>query len=141
MNTTIQKIKIEEVPISSLKASEYNPRTLSEKQEETLTKSIKEYQLVDPLVVNKYKGRENIIISGHQRYKVAKKLGYKEVPVVYVCLNLKNEKRLNLLMNKAIGEWDYEILKSFDVDLLLDTGFEELDFSKIFDETGRYPKH
>jgi DNA modification methylase len=135
MNKTMQKIKIEEVSISSLKASEYNPRTLSEKQEETLTKSIRDYQLLDPLVVNKYKGRENIIISGHQRYKVAKKLGYKEVPVVYVCLNPANEKRLNLLMNKALGEWDYELLKSFNVDLLLETGFDELDFSKIFDDT------
>ncbi len=130
-----EKIKIEEVNIALLKQSEYNPRKLSDKQEETLTKSIKEYQLLDPLIVNNYKGRENIIISGHQRYKVAKKLGYKEVPVVYVCLNLENEKRLNLLMNKAQGEWDYDLLKSFDVDLLLDTGFDEIDFSKIFDET------
>ena len=92
-----EKLKIEEVAIHLLKLSEYNPRTLSDTQEETLTKSIKEYQLLDPLVVNKFKGRENVIVSGHQRYKVAKKLGYKEVPVVYVCLNLENEKRLNLL--------------------------------------------
>lgn len=129
-----EKLKIEEVNISLLKPSEYNPRKLSDAQEETLTKSIKEYQLLDPLVVNKFKGRENIIISGHQRYKVAKKLGYKEVPVVYVYLNPANEKRLNLLMNKAQGEWEYELLKYFNVDLLLDTGFDEMDFSKIFDD-------
>lgn len=127
-------LKIEQVSISLLKPAEYNPRRLTAKQEETLTKSIKTYKLLDPIVVNKFKGRENIIISGHQRMKVAQKLGYKEVPVVFVNLPLNKEKELNLLMNKAQGEWDFELLKQFDVEMLLETGFDDSDLSDIWDE-------
>ena len=135
MQKTIQNIKIEEVSISSLKASSYNPRKITEKQEKDLTESIKRFGLVDPIIVNSYSGRENIIIGGHARFNLAKKLNYKKVPVVYLSLPLNKERELNLRLNRNTGEWDYEILKSFDVDLLLETGFDELDFSKIFDET------
>lgn len=127
-------LKIEQVSISLLKPAEYNPRKLTSKQEEVLTKSIKEYKLLDPIVVNKFKDRKNIIISGHQRMKVAEKLGYKEVPVVFVSLPPEKEKELNLLMNKATGEWDFELLKQFDVEILLETGFNDSDISAIWDE-------
>jgi len=129
-----EKFKVKMVDPSTLKPAEYNPRRLTAKQEETLTKSIKKYKLLDPIVVNKFKGRENIIISGHQRLKVAEKLGYKEVPVVFVNLSLDKEKELNLLMNKAQGEWDFELLKQFDIEMLLDTGFDDSDLSDIWDE-------
>jgi DNA modification methylase len=135
MNTPIQNIKIEEVSIGSLKASSYNPRKMTEKQEIDLTESIKRFGLIDPIIVNSYKERENIIIGGHARFKLAKKLDFKTVPVVYLSLPLNKEKELNLRLNRNTGEWDYELLKSFEVDLLLDTGFDELDFSKIFDDT------
>lgn len=127
-------LKIEQVSISLLKPAEYNPRRLTTKQEETLTKSIKTYKLLDPIVVNKFKGRENIIISGHQRMKVAQKIGYKEVPVVFVNLPIDKEKELNLLMNKAQGEWDLNLLKQFDIEMLLKTGFDDSDLSSIWDE-------
>jgi DNA modification methylase len=129
-----EKFKVQMVNPSTLKPAEYNPRRLTAKQEETLTKSIKKYKLLDPIVVNKFKGRKNIIISGHQRMKVAQKLGYKEVPVVFVNLNQNKEKELNLLMNKAQGEWDFELLKQFDIEMLLDTGFDDSDLSDIWDE-------
>jgi hypothetical protein len=135
MKHAIKTIKIEEVSISSLKPSSYNPRKMTEKQEIDLTESIKRFGLVDPIIVNSYKERENIIIGGHARFKLAKKLNFEKVPVVYLSLPQDKEKELNLRLNRNTGEWDYDLLKSFDVDLLLDTGFDELDFSKIFDET------
>lgn len=135
MQKTIQNIKIEEVSISSLKLSSYNPRKMTEKQEKDLTESIKRFSLVDPIIVNSYPGRENTIIGGHARFKIAQKLKFKTVPVVYLSLPQDKEKELNLRLNRNTGEWDYELLKSLDIDLLLDTGFDELDFSKIFDET------
>jgi len=131
---TEEKFKVEMINTSSLKPAEYNPRRLTDKQEETLTRSIEKYKLLDPIIVNKFKGRENIIISGHQRMKVAKKLGYKEVPVVFVNLPLDKEKELNLLMNKAQGEWDFDLLKQFDINMLLETGFDDSDLSSIWDE-------
>lgn len=135
MNKIIQNIKIEDVSISSLKLSSYNPRKMTEKQEVDLMESLKRFGLVDPIIVNSYPGRENTIIGGHARFKIAQKLKFKTVPVVYLSLPQNKEKELNLRLNRNTGEWDYELLKSFDVDLLLETGFDELDFSKIFDET------
>ena len=95
-----KKLEVVSVAIDELKLSEYNPRKMSEKQEEDLTESLKRFGFIDPLIVNNFPGRENVIIGGHQRYKIVKKLGYKEVSVVYVNLDKKQEKELNLRLNK-----------------------------------------
>ena len=89
-NIPQSKLKIEHVAISSLKKAEYNPRRMTEKQESDLTESIIRFGLVDPLLLNSYKGRENIIIGGHQRLKIAEKLKFIEVPVVYEFKLLSN---------------------------------------------------
>jgi ParB-like chromosome segregation protein Spo0J len=128
------KLNIEHVPINSLKKSEYNPRKITAKQEADLTESIKRFGFVDPIIVNAYRGRENIVIGGHMRLDIALKLKYKEVPVVYVSLPLEKEKELNLRLNRNTGEWDVDLLKGMGIDLLLDVGFDETDFDKIFDE-------
>jgi len=130
------KIKVEYVAINELKPAEYNPRKLTEAEERDLTNSIKEFGLVDPLIVNNAKGRENVIIGGHQRYYIAKKLGIKQVPVVYITINdLKKEQELNLRLNKNLGEWDYDLLANFDEDLLKNVGFSDKEISNItFDD-------
>jgi len=129
------KIKIDFVNIVELKSSEYNPRTWDEAATEKLTESIKRFGLVDPLIVNSAPGRENVIIGGHFRFTVAKKLGIKKVPVVYVNIpNIEKEKELNLRLNRNTGEWDYDLLKSFDTRMLLDIGFDDSDLSRIWDE-------
>jgi ParB-like chromosome segregation protein Spo0J len=76
------KLKVEYVEIKSLNPAEYNPRTWDSNQEEKLTDSIKRFGLVDPLIVNASPKRKNILIGGHFRYQVAKKLKIKKVPVV-----------------------------------------------------------
>ena len=56
---------------------------------------------LNPLVVNGAKNRLNIVIGGHFRLKIFRKLGYKTVPVVYVNIpNVEREKELNLRLNK-----------------------------------------
>ncbi len=71
------------VSVCDLKPSTYNPRTWSEGTTKQLTESIQQFGLVDPLLVNGAEDRKNIVIGGHFRLKVAKDLGFKEVPVVY----------------------------------------------------------
>jgi len=129
-----EHIKIEMVPIDQLRPCEYNPRNLSEKQEKDLTESIKRFGLVDALIVNKNISRKNVLIGGHQRYVIAKKLGYKEMPVVFVDLPLEKEKELNLRLNRNTGEWNLDLLREFDIDLLLDIGFDDNDLAGIWDE-------
>ncbi len=128
-----QQIEIVQVPISLLHESEYNPRRMTEDQERHLTESIKRFGLSSPLIVNKFKGRENILISGHQRYKIAKKIGMNEVPVVYLELDPKSEQELNLRFNANICEWNTDLLKELDLKLILDVGFDDQTLSDMWD--------
>ena len=142
------------VNIMKLKDDGYNPRNISDQDKEELKKSLLEKGWVVPLIVNKKKGRENIIISGHQKVDIVKELKKqnkniieikrwdenksKEIkikedlllaPVLYVYLDEETEKKWNLSLNKIGGTWDYaklsEILQSLDdIDF---TGFSESD--------------
>lgn len=124
-----EDLKIVEVDPKSLKVAEYNPRQMTEKQVIDLTESIRRFGMVDPLIVNRHKGRENTVIGGHQRLKIAVREGFGTVPVVYVDLDEKRECELNLRLNKNLGEWDWGMLANFDEEILKDIGFsgDELD--------------
>lgn len=123
------------VPASDLRPAEYNPRKWDKFAAKQLTESIKRFGLIDPIIVNGASNRNNIVIGGHFRLDVAKSLGIEKVPVVYVNIpNAQKEKELNLRLNRNTGEWDFELLKSFDVELLLDVGFDDSDLSHIWDE-------
>ena len=126
-------LKIIQVNPKRLKASEYNPRKMNEKQAEDLTKSIKEFGLVDPIIVNNHKDRENVVVGGHQRLKIASIMGLKTIPVVYVSLPLEKERELNLRLNRNLGEWDYDMLANFNEGELLNVGFDSEELDKIFD--------
>lgn len=127
-------LKIVEIPIKQLRVAEYNPRRLSEKAEADLTESIKRYGCVDPIIVNHHPDRELVVVGGHQRLKVLQKLGYETAPTVAVNLTLNKEKELNLRLNKNTGEFDLDLLRNFDMDLLLDVGFDDGDLSAIWDD-------
>jgi DNA modification methylase len=128
-----QKLQIVEVPINELKASEYNPRKWDKSAIEQLTESIKRFSIVDPILCNNASGRENVVIGGHFRLKVAKDLGYKQMPVVYLNIpDLEKEKELNLRLNKNIGAFDLDLLSQFDETFLADIGFNSEELDDIF---------
>lgn len=118
------KLQIHLIAVELLKPADYNPRKWSETSIKKLKKSIQRFGLVDPIIVNGNPKRKNIVIGGHFRLKVTKDIGHKEVPVVYVDIpSIKKEKELNLRLNSNTGEWDFDLLREFEVDLLLDVGF------------------
>ena len=128
------EMDIKQVNVGSLKASTYNPRKWDQSAIDGLTESIKRFGLVDPLLVNGSKDRKNIVIGGHFRLKVAKDLGFKEVPVIYLDIpDEAKERELNLRLNKNQGDWDYELLAEFDESLLADVGFDSEELDSIFD--------
>ncbi|MDZ4296105.1 MAG: ParB N-terminal domain-containing protein [Patescibacteria group bacterium] len=120
--------------MSSLRPASYNPRKWDAAAIAGLTASIKEFGLVDPIIVNAAESRKNIVVGGHFRLKIAKDLGYKTVPVVYVDIpDERKERELNLRLNKNLGDWDWTALAEFDQDLLKDVGFESDELDRIFD--------
>lgn len=126
-------LKIEYLPIGELKPAAYNPRKWDEHTTEQLTESIKRYGLVDPIIVNSAENRKNIVIGGHFRLHVAKGLGYKEIPAVYLNIpDIEKEKELNIRLNKNVGEWDMNLLTEFDENFLSDLGFDSEELDDIF---------
>lgn len=128
-------MNITQVPVKDLKPSTYNPRKWDDKAIADMTESIQRFGLCDPLIANGAEERKNVLIGGHLRLKVAKAMGFTEVPVVYVTIpELEREQELNLRLNKNVGAWDEELLKAFDTNLLLDVGFTPDELSGFFDD-------
>lgn len=149
-------MEFEKITLDEIIPSEYNPRIISEDELEKLEKNIKEFGIVDPIIIN----LQNMhIIGGHQRYEVLRKIAgtdtdYENIELKLIRLgnigwvfnetdlNIKDEtheKALNLALNKISGDWDYSKLdlvledmknEHFDIDL---TGFDDLDLV-IFDD-------
>ncbi|MFC1638844.1 site-specific DNA-methyltransferase [Patescibacteria group bacterium] len=128
-------ISVHHVPIGDLKPATYNPRRHDEAAAKQLKRSIKKFGFVDPIIANSAPKRKNVVIGGHFRLKVAEGLGYETVPTVYVSVpDIKRERELNLRLNRNTGEWDLELLRQLDVELLLDVGFDDSDLSDIWDD-------
>lgn len=119
-------MEIKQVKITDLKFAEYNPRKITEKQVEDLKKSIQDFGVVEPVVVNCNPERMNTIVGGHMRVRILSMLGFTEVPVVYVDLTLEREKELNIRLNKNTGSFDFDILANqFKEDDLINWGFTQ----------------
>lgn len=131
----VEKLQVQHVDASLLKASEYNPRKWDKKAESSLKESIRRFGMCDPIIANGADNRRNVVIGGHFRLHVAKLLGLEEIPVVYLNIpDIKKEKELNLRLNRNTGEWDLEILKTFELEMLMDVGFDDNDLSDIWDD-------
>ena len=66
------------VKTADLVPASYNPRKISKKEREELTKSIEQFGRVEPVIVNTG-SRANHVIGGHQRIKIYADLGITEI--------------------------------------------------------------
>jgi DNA modification methylase len=116
--------------IADLKPYHKNPRKLSDKQFKDIQASIAKFGLTDKPLVQP----DGTIIGGHQRIKVLKKMGYKEIPVLVAdpALDEKEIEEAVIRHNKNTGEWDFDILaNAWEMDNLIEWGFEPTDFPEI----------
>lgn len=121
-----EKIKIVKKNIYELREADYNPRQLTEKQHKDLKSSIEKFGFVDPIIINDNPKRQNVVIGGHQRLKIARELGIVDVPCVLLNLSKKEERELNIRLNKNSGGWDWDKLANeFDISELTEWGFKE----------------
>src|SRR5919106_6971592 len=133
-NQQTQELAITQVPISELRPDPANPRRISDQELESLTRSIREFGFVQPVVARR---EDRTIIGGHQRLIAARRLGLKQVPVVFLDLSSEQARLLNLGLNRIGGTWDQELLARLlaelkevpDVDLSL-SGFSEDELRK-----------
>ena len=127
-------MKVVEKNVADIIPANYNPREITKKQFAEIKESVDKFGLVDPLIVNIHPNRKNILVGGHQRLQVIIDMGLKTAPCVEVNLDEKQEKELNVRLNKNQGQWNFDNLANFfDVDNLVDWGFDskELNFSNV----------
>lgn len=120
--------------VNDLLPHEKNPRVITEKQLADLKRSLKKFNLVEIPAID----TDNKIIAGHQRIKALQLLGRGEEEIEVRTPNRKltrKEYEDYLLTSNAVGgDWNYDLLKDFDVDLLIDIGFDDEELSHIWDE-------
>ena len=129
-----QDNQITHLPIKELRLDPANPRRISDEELESLTRSIREFGLIDPIIARR---EDKVVIGGQQRLLAARKLGMKQVPVVLVDLSEDQAHLLNLALNRISGSWDQELLARLlgelnavpDVDLSL-SGFSDDELQK-----------
>jgi hypothetical protein len=119
--------------VSELVPNIKNPRTISKKQLEALKRSFEKYNLVEIPAID----INGDILAGHQRIKIMKILGRGDELIDVRVPNRKltgEESKGYLIGSNALGgDWDFELLKEFDLELLTDVGFSETDLSNIWD--------
>ena len=96
--------------LSEIKPYKKNAKKHDETQIKNVMQSIKEFGVVQPIVVD----RNNTIIIGHCRYEAMKRLGYDELQedwVKVVDLSEEEAEKLRLLDNKLNeSEWSLDLL-------------------------------
>jgi len=115
-----------------------NPRQLKEHDAEHLKKSLDNFGVADPLIIN----TDNRIIGGHMRRRIMLQSGYKPDDLVDVRvpereLTEREAEELAIRLNKNTGDWDFDALaNNFELDDLLEWGFDkqELDLDLWADE-------
>lgn len=100
-------VAVQQVPIGSLVPDPANPRRISDKELESLARSLQAFGLVDPIIARR---EDRTVIGGHQRLLAARKLGLKTVPVIFLDLSVERARLLNVALNKISGEFDQELL-------------------------------
>ena len=97
------------VKISEVKLNPNNPRLIKDDKFKKLVQSIKDFPEmlnIRPIVVN----QDMIILGGNMRYKAAKEIGLKEIPVTIADLTEEQQREFLIKDNTSGGEWDWEVL-------------------------------
>ena len=124
----------EERKINDLLPYSKNPRSISEKQMNDLKKSIRKFNVVEIPAVD----IDGKICAGHQRIRALQILGRGdeliEVRVPNRKLTQEEYDQYLITSNAVGGDWDFEKLKSFDLEMLTDIGFDKSELANIWDE-------
>jgi len=127
----VKKIKVDQLPVASLRPYLRNARTHSQKQIAQIAASIRTFGFNNPVLID----GDGVIIAGHGRVAAAKSLGLETVPVIRLDHMSEAPKRAYILADNKLAEkagWDKEILaielqNLIQIDLDFDisiTGFE-----------------
>lgn len=120
--------------IVDLIPQEINPRKISDKQMSDLKRSLKKFNLVEIPAVD----FDGTILAGHQRIRALQLLerGEELIDIRIPNRKLTEQEAKEYLIgsNKLGGDWDYDLLKSFDMETLSFAGFDDMELAKFWDK-------
>lgn len=120
--------------VNDLLPQDVNPRVITDKQMSDLTRSLKKYNLVEIPAID----ADGKILAGHQRIKALQLIGRGDevidVRVPNRKLTEKESKEYLIASNKLGGDWDFDLLKTFDMETLTFAGFETIELSELWDK-------
>lgn len=132
--TTVQR------RVNDLVPQEVNPRIITDKQMSDLKRSLKKFNLVEVPAIDK----NGKIIAGHQRIKALQLLGRGgeiiDVRVPNRKLTKQESNEYLIASNKLGGDWDFDLLKSFDFETLEFAGFDPIEIGKLTDPEKEVPE-
>ena len=120
-----------EMKLNDLHPYENNPR-YNDDAVEAVENSIKQFGFKVPIIIDK----NNVIVTGHTRYKAAKQLGLEKVPCIKADdLTDQQIKAFRLADNKVseIATWDLEKL-NLELEEIEDIDMSDFGFDDIFNE-------
>ncbi len=135
-------MNLQRMELSALKGAEYNPRKDLQPDDpefQKIRRSIQEFGCVEPIIWNR---QTQHVVGGHQRLKVLLNMGQTEAEVVVIDCTLREEKILNVMLNRTKGRWDNEKLAALmqelsdagEVEL---TGFDEWELQGLLEDYSR----
>lgn len=129
-------MEIRTLKAADLHPAEYNPRKDLQPEDaeyQKLKRSIEEFGYVEPIIWNETTGN---VVGGHQRLKVLLEAGATEIDCVVIRVDEKDEKILNVLLNKVKGRWEIgklaDLLQELDDAGAMElTGFEDWELQSL----------
>lgn len=126
-NGKIQVIdKVVRVPVSKLKKNPWNPNRLGAFEMRSLEHGMKSEGFIDPIHAQK---GTNIIIDGEHRWKAAKKLKMRVVPVIYLAVDDTTARKLTLALinRKGTAQEDGVALLLHDIQEMEDISLSQME--------------
>ena len=105
----LHNLRVELLPVASLKPYARNPRTHSDKQINQIANSILQFGFTNPILIDSDRG----VIAGHGRIKAAKLLSIGEVPTIRLDHMTEAQIRAYVIADNRLAEnagWDRELL-------------------------------
>ena len=134
----INQQQTHELPLKDIEPNPDQPRkNFTEDALETLMESIKNFAIVQPIVVRK-KGKKYQIVAGERRYRAASALGLDQVPVIIKDYSTEEVTEIALVENLQRQDLD-PIEEAFAYQRLLDTFKQTQDL--IATRVGRSRSH
>jgi DNA modification methylase len=134
MNNTQLTWHTESRKVDSLLPHKKSPRKISKEQAERLKKSLENYGLVEIAAID----LDGTILAGHQRMKALQLMGQGDTMVDVRVPNRKltdeEAERYMIGSNAIHGDWDFDLLKGFEMDLLIDLGFDQKELDDIWNK-------